>query len=92
MINEKNSGMKTNETPTSCIVHLADSTNIKDVTSINLCSDLTCSCFESPNDTIHVTFLCHSAKADFYPFVLRTPGLKDMAQNESVNQIAYLYA
>jgi len=24
--------------------------------------------------------------------VLRTPGLKDMAQNESVNQIAYLYA
>ena len=36
-------------------------------------------------------FLCHSAKADFYPFVLRTPGLKDMAQNESVNQIAYLY-
>ena len=35
------------------------------------------------------TFLCHSAKADFYPFVLRTPGLKEMAQNESVNQIAY---
>jgi hypothetical protein len=33
-------------------------------------------------------FLCHSAKADFYPFVLRTPGLKEMAQNESVNQIA----
>jgi hypothetical protein len=34
------------------------------------------------------TFLCHSAKADFYPFVLRTLGLKEMAQNESVNQIA----
>jgi hypothetical protein len=33
-------------------------------------------------------FLCHSAKADFYPFVLRIPGLKEMAQNESVNQIA----
>jgi hypothetical protein len=37
---------------------------------------------------ICIPFLCHSAKADFYPFVLRTPGIKEMAQNESVNQIA----
>ena len=41
---------------------------------------------------IAATVLCHSAKADFYPFVLRTPGLKEMAQNESVTQIAYLYS
>ena len=40
---------------TSCIVHLADSANIKGVTSNKLCGGLTNSCFESPNDTIHVT-------------------------------------
>ena len=43
------------ENTTSCIVHLADSTNLKGVTSNKLCSGLTGSCFESPNDTIHVT-------------------------------------
>ena len=43
--------------------------------------------FVLPHDTIPENVLCHSAKADFYPFVLRTPGLKEMAQNESVNQI-----
>jgi len=36
----------------------------------------------------HILGLDNSAKADFYPFVLRTPGIKEMAQNESVNQIA----
>lgn len=41
--------------PTSCIVHLADSAKFKGVTSKKLCSGLTGLCFESPNDTIHVT-------------------------------------
>jgi hypothetical protein len=40
---------------TSCIVHLADSANFKGITSIERCIGLTDSCFESPNDTIHVT-------------------------------------
>jgi len=40
---------------TSCIVHLADSANFEGITSYVLCSGLTGSCFESPNDTIHVT-------------------------------------
>ncbi len=40
---------------TSCIVHLADSANFKGVASYELCSGSTCSCFESPNDTIHAT-------------------------------------
>jgi hypothetical protein len=40
---------------TSCIVHLADSANLKGVTSNKLCSVLTGLYFESPNDTIHVT-------------------------------------
>ncbi|MCB0703392.1 MAG: hypothetical protein KDC55_11860 [Ignavibacteriae bacterium] len=44
-----------NETLTSCIVHLADSANIEGVASNKRCNDLTGSCFESPNDTIHVT-------------------------------------
>jgi hypothetical protein len=48
-----------NETPTSCIVHLADSANFKGVTSNKLCSGLTGLCFESPNDTIHVTVGVH---------------------------------
>ena len=43
------------ENTTSCIVHLADSANFKGVTSNKLCSGLTGLCFESPNDTIHVT-------------------------------------
>ena len=34
------------------------------------------------------TVQCHSAKADFYPFVLRTPGIKEMALNVELNQIA----
>ena len=41
--------------PTSCIVHLADSANFKGVTSNKQCSGSTGLCFESPNDTIHVT-------------------------------------
>jgi hypothetical protein len=40
---------------TSCIVHLADSANFKGITSNKRCSGLTGSCFELPNDTIHVT-------------------------------------
>ena len=43
------------ENTTSCIVHLADSANIKGVTSNKFCNGSTGSCFESPNDTIHVT-------------------------------------
>ena len=43
---------------TSFIVHLADSANFKGVTSNKLCNGLTGSCFESPNDTIHVTVSC----------------------------------
>lgn len=42
---------------TSCIVHLADSANIKGVTPNKRCSGLTGLCFESPNDTIHVTVI-----------------------------------
>ena len=48
-------GLKNGQLVTSCIVHLADSTNFKGVTSNKRCSGLTGSCFESPNDTIHVT-------------------------------------
>lgn len=40
---------------TSCIVHLAYSANLDSLTSNKLCNGLTGSCFESPNDTIHVT-------------------------------------
>ena len=49
--------MNEHQAVTSCIVHLADSANIKGVTSNNLCNGLTVSCFESPNDTIHVTVM-----------------------------------
>ena len=52
---DKLTGKINNETLTSCIVHLADSANIKGVTSNKLCNGLTGSCFESPNDTIHAT-------------------------------------
>jgi len=48
--------------PTSCIVHLADSANLKGVTSNKLCSGLTGSCFESPNDTIHATVVANAEK------------------------------
>ena len=47
---------------TSCIVHLADSANIESVTSNKLCNGLTGSCFESPNDTIHVTVIAQCKK------------------------------
>jgi len=40
---------------TSCIVHLAVCANIEGVTSNNLCIGWPGLCFESPNDTIHVT-------------------------------------
>lgn len=40
---------------TSCIVYLADSANFKVVTFNKRCSGSTGSCFEAPNDTIHVT-------------------------------------
>jgi hypothetical protein len=45
---------KNGQLVTVCIVHLADRANFKDVTSNKLCSGLTGSCFESPNDTIHI--------------------------------------
>jgi len=38
-------------------VHLADSAKFEGVTSNKLCNGLTGSCFESPNDTIHVTVI-----------------------------------
>jgi len=43
------------ENTTSCIVHLADGANIVGITPNGRCKGLTGSCFESPNDTIHVT-------------------------------------
>lgn len=43
------------ENTTSCIVHLADSADFKGIASNKPCNGLTGSCFESPNDTIHVT-------------------------------------
>jgi hypothetical protein len=43
-------------------VHLADSANFKGITPNKLCSGLTGSCFESPNDTIHVTVVFHAKK------------------------------
>jgi len=49
------------ETLTSCIVYLADSANIEGVAINELCRSLTGSCFESPNDTIHVTVSGHAA-------------------------------
>ena len=55
--------MNEHQAVTSCIVHLADSANIKGVTSNNLCNGLTVSCFESPNDTIHVTVVRHTKKS-----------------------------
>ena len=59
---ERKTGETKHENLTSCIVHLADSANIKDVTSNKLCSGLTGSCFETPNDTIHVNVLQASRK------------------------------
>ena len=49
---------------TSCIVYLADSVNFVGVTSNKLCNGLTGSCFESPNDTIHVTVSGYGKKKD----------------------------
>jgi hypothetical protein len=49
---------------TSCIVHLADSAKFKGVTPNKHYSGLTDSCFESPNDTIHVTVTIHAKKDD----------------------------
>lgn len=52
---------------TAYIVHLADSANIKGITSSKLGGGLTSSYFESPNDTIHtkryvafLTLILHS--------------------------------
>jgi hypothetical protein len=50
------------ESTTSCIVHLAYGANLKGVTSNKLCIGLTGSCFESPNDTIHVTVMAQFEK------------------------------
>ncbi len=47
------------ENTTSCIVHLADSADFEGVTSNKRCNGLTSSCFESPNDTIHVTVVAN---------------------------------
>lgn len=61
---QKRRQKKKGEGITSCIVHLADSANIKGVTSIKLCSGLTDSCFKSPNDTIHATVTTNAKKTD----------------------------
>jgi hypothetical protein len=55
-----NQEKENNETPTSCIVHLADSADFKGSTFNKFCSGLTGSCPETPNDTIHVTVVRHS--------------------------------
>ena len=49
------SGQKNGQHTTSCIVHLADSAKFKGVTFNKICVSLKGSCFQSPNDTIHVT-------------------------------------
>lgn len=38
---------------TACIVHLANSADIKNVAINKICSGLTGSYYETPNDTIH---------------------------------------
>ncbi len=50
------------ENTTSCIVHLADSANFKGIASNKPCNGLIGSCFESPNDTIHVTVMCNTER------------------------------
>jgi hypothetical protein len=60
-----NTLMNKGQLVTSCIVHLADSANIKGVTHNKRCSGLTGLCFESPNDTIHVTVGGHCKKRHF---------------------------
>jgi hypothetical protein len=52
--------MKKGEGITSCIVHLADSAEFKGITPNKLYSGLTGLCFESPNDTIHVTVMANN--------------------------------
>ena len=47
--------MNEHQAVTSCIVHLADSAKFKGVTSNKHCSGSIGLCFETPNDTIHVT-------------------------------------
>ena len=56
------SGQKNGQHTTSCIVHLADSANLKDITFNKLYSGLTDWCFESPNDTIHLTVTSHAKR------------------------------
>lgn len=53
--NEKDMSLdrKKGQLVTACIVHLADSADFKDSAFNKLCSSLTGSYFESPNDTIH---------------------------------------
>jgi len=48
--------------PTSCIVHLADSANFEGFAFNKQCNGLTDLCFESTNDTIHVTVGCKHKK------------------------------
>ncbi len=68
-------------------MHLADSANFKGVTSNKLCGVLTSACFESPNDTIHVTVTgkqCKTelvAKITFLPLKLILSRIKLNAKN-----------
>ncbi len=47
------------ENTTSCIVHLADGVNFKGVAFNKRCCGLIGWCFDSPNDTIHITVMHH---------------------------------
>jgi hypothetical protein len=68
---------------TSCIVHLADSANFKGVTSNKRCSGLTGSCFESPNDTIHVTVMGKLNKRHNGMTQTREPPILTLIENRS---------
>ncbi|SMO92769.1 hypothetical protein SAMN06265379_1172 [Saccharicrinis carchari] len=64
-------------------MHLADSANFKGVTSNKLCNGLTGSCFESPNDTIHVTVV------GYYDLQLET--VKNLIINYEMDYSNILY-
>ena len=51
------------------IVHLADSANFKAVITNKLCSGLSGLCFESPNDTIHVTVVRKPSRAVYFIYL-----------------------
>ncbi|MDD2476605.1 MAG: hypothetical protein PHI32_11925, partial [Dysgonamonadaceae bacterium] len=63
---------------TKCINHLADSAKFKGVTFNKICVSLKGSCFQSPNDTIHVTrYLSHTSDKSE-----PTPQIKNTSPNK----------